>query len=114
MANVAGLHPFECAERHRALDRRFVRVAVDEFVDVAHRHPPVEHAGDCARRVARRRNAAADGEIAGAPRGRREDAGEIPALHLLVEHHAHAVRQLRVQERTRAACWWAVPSPSSG
>src|ERR1035437_6373173 len=34
-----------------------------------------------------------------APRGRRRGAGEIPTLHPLVEQHAHADGQLRVEER---------------
>ena len=83
-----------------------MRIAIDELVHVGDCHAAIEHAGNRARGVARRRNAAADGEIALTPSSRSEDAGEIPALHLLVEHHAYSVRQLRVEERTQQPYWW--------
>jgi hypothetical protein len=99
------LHPLELAERHRALDGRLVRIPVDKLVDVGDGHPPGEHAGDRARRVAR---CAAPPDAGmrlpmvrspARPGAGVKNAGEIPAVHLFVEQHAHAVGQLRVEER---------------
>ena len=78
--------------------------AIDELVDVARRDLDLEAAWRPRRQaspVAGMRSLIVRSALRPVPVERR--AREKPAVHLLVEREADAVRQLRVQERPRAA-----------
>src|SRR6185312_12201435 len=88
----------ELSERNRALERRFMLVAIDKFIHVAHRHAHIELAGYAARRIARSGNELSYRQIAIVSESGSGGAGEIPADQFFVERHADTVRQLHIEE----------------
>ena len=104
MAQVRSAAAGQAAEVNRAFDGRFVRQAIDELVDVARRDLDLE--ASTARRppgspVAGMRSAIV--RSAARPGAGERGALEEPAGHLFVEREPDAIRQLRVEERPRAA-----------
>src|SRR5262249_18938574 len=89
---------FELTEGNAALELRLVLVSIHELVHIADSHASLESARHGALRGTGRRNQAADREIARSPRRGCAPAGEIPAGHLLIEDHTHAIGKLRVQK----------------
>src|SRR5262249_48060056 len=88
----------EPPKRGGAPEVGFVLLPYYEFIFIAHRHSRPGTAWHGACRVARGGNALADSEIPLASRGGSPLSREVPARHLFIENHSHAIGKLRIEK----------------